>query len=157
MVIDADALKVFSSVVHVDHPAIIATPHIGEFAGMSGLDVKEIISDKEGAAKKYAMEKGVILVLKGFQTIIATPDGVVLKNTKGNAGMATAGVGDVLTGIISVFLAQGCLPVIAAGVGVFLHSLAGDMAAEDIGKVGMIAGDILDRLPRARKSVEENK
>lgn len=95
----------------------------------------------------------IIIVLKGHYTAVVRPTGRVYINSTGNPGMATAGSGDVLTGIITAFLAQGYLPEYAATVGVYVHGLAGDMAAEKLGEFGMTASDISDNVGRAIHSI----
>ena len=108
-------------------------------------------SDRISVAQQFAQQHGVTLVLKGVPTIIATASGDVYINSTGNPGMATAGMGDVLTGAIAGLLAQSLSPVDAAVLGVYLHGLAGDIAAQKIGECGLIAGDVLNALPEAVK------
>lgn len=154
LVLDADALNCIAA-----RPALltmlpqmtIITPHAGEFDRLFG----EHLSDE--ARMKKALEKsqyyGIIIVLKGHHTMIVRPDGKVYFNSTGNPGMATAGAGDVLTGVITGFLAQGYKPELAASLGVYIHGLAGDMAAEELGEYGMTASDIVANLPKAIKSL----
>jgi ADP-dependent NAD(P)H-hydrate dehydratase / NAD(P)H-hydrate epimerase len=97
----------------------------------------------------FAMKYKVTLVLKGAGTVIATPDGRVFINSTGNPGMATGGMGDVLTGMIGSLLAQGYTASQAACLGVYLHGLAGDLAAQEKGEMGMIAGDLIEQIPAA--------
>jgi hydroxyethylthiazole kinase-like uncharacterized protein yjeF len=128
---------------------IIITPHPGEMSRLTGLSTAAIQADRLGAARRAAAAWGVIVVLKGAGTVIACPDGRAWINATGNPGLATAGSGDVLSGVIGALLAQGCPPRDAALVGVSVHGLAGDLAARDIGRRGLLARDVADRLPRA--------
>jgi NAD(P)H-hydrate epimerase len=101
-----------------------------------------------------AIKSGCIVILKGAYTRICLPSGQTYFNSSGNAGMATAGSGDALSGILAGLLAQGYSPEKAAIVGVFVHGMAGDLAAEQKGKIGMLAGDLIEALPEAWKEVE---
>ncbi|MBF0619393.1 MAG: NAD(P)H-hydrate dehydratase [Candidatus Omnitrophica bacterium] len=147
VVVDADALNNLSPVVRFSgEPRRVFTPHPGEFLRLSG---KSPHTDKErkAAALEFAVQHHVILVLKGAGTVVASPDGKVYVNTTGNAGMATAGAGDVLSGMIGAFLAQGLPPFEAAKWGVYLHGKAGDHAVRHASKMAMIATDIIDAIP----------
>jgi NAD(P)H-hydrate epimerase len=108
-------------------------------------------------AREFSQQYGVTLVLKGFQTLIASPDGQVWVNPTGNPGMATGGTGDVLTGLTAGLLAQ--FPSHPVGevatAAVYLHGLAGDLAAEELGQPSMLAGDLLEKIPRAYKMLTE--
>ncbi|MDE0298788.1 MAG: NAD(P)H-hydrate dehydratase [Candidatus Poribacteria bacterium] len=127
----------------------ILTPHPGEMARLTGLSVRDIEKDRIGVSREFAREHEVTLVLKGVPTIIALLTGEVWINSTGNAGMATGGMGDVLTGLIAGLMAQG-LQVAEAGVlGAYLHGLAGDISAESTGMHGLIAGDVLESIPEA--------
>ena len=152
VVLDADGLNAFAGATDklkdVDHPLIL-TPHIGEFARLSELSKEEILEDPMARARRFALDFGLTLVLKGAPTVIATSSGKVLVNPSGNAGMATAGSGDVLTGLIAGFLAQGLAPEDAACLGVYIHGRAGDAACDKIGEWGMTAGDIASKVPGA--------
>jgi ADP-dependent NAD(P)H-hydrate dehydratase / NAD(P)H-hydrate epimerase len=156
LVLDADALNVIGGNTDILKGLgiqVVLTPHPGEMARLTGLSIQDIQADRIGTAKTFAADHGVIVVLKGSRTIIALPNGQVYVNSTGNAGMATAGAGDTLTGIIAGLLAQGVDAGDAAAAGVFLHGLAGDAAADRLGMHGMVAGDIIDSLPQAIKSV----
>ena len=100
-----------------------------------------------------AQHYNIVIVLKSHYTMIVRPTGKVYFNSSGNPGMATAGAGDVLTGVIAGFLAQGLQPENAATLAVFIHGLAGDIASQEIGEYGVVASDIADRLGRAIKAV----
>jgi NAD(P)H-hydrate epimerase len=110
---------------------------------------KSINKDRIGVARTFATTYQVILVLKGANTVIANPHGQVAICPTGNPGMASAGMGDVLTGMITGFLAQGLTAWDAARAGVYVHGLAGDLAAKTIGEPGLIASDVIAAIPRA--------
>ena len=120
---------------------------------LTGTNVKQVQSDRIGTSSEFAQKYGTVVVLKGSRTVVAYPDGRVLINTTGNAGMATAGAGDVLTGIIAGIIAQGVQAGNASAMGVCLHGIAGDAAAEVTGMHGLVAGDIVDILPAAIKEI----
>lgn len=148
IIIDADGLNAVAkdkSVLHKKN--IIVTPHLKEFSRLSGLSISEINADRIGNAKDFAKKYGIILVLKSEETIVTDGNELYI-NKLGNPGMATAGSGDVLTGIIS-----GLLPILeefdAARLGVYLHSLAGDLASADLCEESLIASDIIAYLPKA--------
>ena len=149
IVLDADGLNA----LHTDRlrdraGPLVITPHPGEFARLSGLDIPTIQSRRQEVSTRFAAEHGVTLVLKGQGTVVTDGQRVFINST-GNPGMATAGSGDVLTGVIAAFLAQGLEPFAAAQLGVYVHGLAGDMARDALGEVGMIAADLLSYLPQA--------
>ena len=152
-VFDADALNLLAKRPYVikrapQAPSRILTPHAGEFARLTGLEIETILQNRQHHAADFAKKHGVIVVLKGKNTIIT--DGIrVAINSTGNSGMATGGTGDVLTGLIVSLLAQGMLAFDAAQFGVYLHGLAGDLAAEEHSKHGVIASDLLQSLGRA--------
>jgi len=153
-IIDADGLNALSpwdnSLKGSNELPLILTPHPGEMARLSGLDSKKILSDSVEVAREFATAHSVILILKGARTLIASPDGNVFVNSTGNSGMSTAGSGDVLTGVIAGLLAQKSdKPLAAAIAGVFLHGLAGDIAAEKLGVRSLIATDITRYLSEA--------
>lgn len=157
MVLDADALNFLSrnqDLLKFIKAPFIVTPHPGEMARLINATVEQVQSDRINVALEFAQRYKSITVLKGSRTIIASDKGVVI-NTTGNPGMATAGSGDVLTGIITGLLAQGCEPLLAATGGVFLHGMAGDIAKEKNGEYGMIAGDIIKYIPEAIKKLQE--
>lgn len=150
LIIDADALNAISenrSVLKKLKSEAVVTPHPGEMARLTGLNVADIQRDRIGVARSFAAEYGVATVLKGNRTVVALPDGRIYINPTGNAGMATAGMGDVLAGIIAGLAAQGVPAYDAAIAGVYLHGLAGDRAVDIVGMHGMVAGDLLPRIP----------
>lgn len=155
MVLDADALNIIAENLPLlrasKHP-IIVTPHPGEMARLTGSPTEEVLRNRLECARLFAREHGVIVVLKSGSTVIAHPDGRYAINTSGNPGMATAGMGDVLTGIIAGLLAQGLDPWEAACVGVCLHGHAGDISARRCGEYALTAERLLDALPEATKA-----
>ena len=152
LVIDADALNCICNkpeiLKNLKAPAII-TPHPGEMARLLHSTPKTVNSNRENTAIDFAKKFGVVTVLKGAGTIIASPDGEVYINHTGNSGMATGGSGDVLSGIFGSLLAQGAAPINAAAAGVFLHGTIGDLAAEKLGKISMLPTDMIDMIPTA--------
>jgi NAD(P)H-hydrate epimerase len=157
LVLDADGLGMMAydtSLLKKRTAETIITPHVGELRLLTKLDGQFIESHRVEVARTEAKRLNSILVLKGSPTVTGTPRGEAFLNSTGNPGMATAGSGDVLTGIIASFLAQGMLPEEAAYAGVFVHGRAGDVAARTFGQRGMMAMDILDCIPRALKEIE---
>ncbi|HEV2444718.1 MAG TPA: NAD(P)H-hydrate dehydratase [Candidatus Sulfopaludibacter sp.] len=147
MVLDADAL---AGDIYGDSRTRVLTPHPGEMARLSGKTTAEIQKDRVGAARDYATERKVTLVLKGHRTVIAFPDGRVWINPTGSPAMGTGGSGDVLTGMIAGFLAQfPKVPDVAVAAAVYLHGLAGEIGARALGEKCLIASDILEYLPDA--------
>ena len=151
LVIDADGLNLISEsgkniFYDLKDREIVLTPHIAEFSRLTRKSVAEIEKNKIEIAVKYAVEHGVTLVLKGKNTIIASKGGDVYVNNKGNAGMATAGSGDVLSGIIGAYLSRGLTAFKSAVVSVYLHALSGDISAEKTSCDFMNAGDIIENL-----------
>ena len=149
LVIDADGLNLLAQIpdfTNLLNDKTILTPHPKEFERLFGkMDYRERIV----LIQKIAKEKGTIIVLKGGMTVIANPQGEEFYNILGNAGMATAGSGDVLTGIILGILAQGFSTLEAAKIGVYLHALSGDLAKEQLGEKSLIAEDLITFLPQA--------
>jgi ADP-dependent NAD(P)H-hydrate dehydratase / NAD(P)H-hydrate epimerase len=150
LVIDADGLNAF-----IDDPDrlngregrdVIITPHPGEMARLVGMSADEVQASRLEIARNFAVAHHVYVVLKGHRTLIATPDGKVFINPTGNAGMATGGTGDVLTGMIAAWLAQLLDAEAACKLAVYLHGLAGDLAEADEGEVAMTSGDVVSHL-----------
>jgi len=152
-VLDADALNALAgqtSLLERCKVPPILTPHPGEMARLvEGASTRTVQDDRVGTAVRFAQARHVLLVLKGARTVVAHPDGRAAVCQTGNPGMATAGTGDVLTGMIVGLLAQGLTPWDAACAGTYLHGLAGDLAAAERGLAGLIAGDVIDRIPAA--------
>ena len=157
-VLDADGINAFQGNLkffkHVSAPCIL-TPHVGELARLLKTSIESILEDPIRTALDTAQSLDQVLVLKGAPTIIASPEGDCLINPTGNSGMATGGSGDVLTGIITGLLAQGMPPFDAAFCGVYLHGLAGDLAAEAVGEQAMLAEDILNHIGEAYLTLED--
>ncbi len=152
LVIDADgvwALKGRLDLLRNREIPAILTPHPGELGHLLDLSPDEVDRNRMEIAVEFAVKHGVILVLKGAPTVIGTPGGFLWINTTGNPGLASGGTGDVLTGMIVSLLAQGVPPVESAIAGVYLHGLAGDLAAADLSEYSLMAGDLLDYIPEA--------
>jgi len=151
-VIDADALNALDGATGLlQKPGVprVLTPHLGEAARLTGLGVDVLEATRLDAAREWAMRLHSVLVLKGAPTVVAAPRGIATVNSTGNAGMATAGMGDVLSGVIAALIGQGLDVYDAARLAVYLHGAAGDLAARELGSVGFCAGDCAERLPRA--------
>ena len=153
LVLDADGINALAG--HIDgldsrrDRLTVLTPHLREFARLLG---REVGADKALEAEGFARTHGCYLVLKGHQTLVSCPDGQIYVNQTGNPGMATGGSGDVLSGMVAALLAQGLEPKRAITAAVYLHGLAGDLAAEALGEYAMTAADLLEYLPRAMKA-----
>ena len=158
MVIDADGLNALAGSLKClagRRRVRVLTPHPGEMARLAGRSAAEIQSDRIEAATSFAAEHQVHLVLKGFRTLVADPGGAVWVNPTGNPGMAKGGTGDVLTGLVAGLLAgfhdRPVTEVVAAAV--YVHGLAGDLAAAEVGEISMLAGDLLERVPDALRNL----
>ena len=156
LVLDADGLNAFAGSVDIlgqrGAPTIL-TPHLGEFARLTRAQIADIAADPIAAASQFAADYQVVVVLKGAPTVIAGPDGWVMVNPSGNPGMATAGSGDVLAGVIAGFVAQGLGCPEAAHLGVYIHGRAGDLARDELGEWGLLAADIAAGVPHAMVDV----
>lgn len=154
MVVDADALYALAQnkkpLIKARGPRVL-TPHAGEMARLTKKTVKEIEGNRQGAALEFARQNKCILVLKGQRSVIASFNGKIIVNSTGNVGMATAGSGDVLAGMIAAFLAQGIGPFEAARWGVYYHGKAGDWAMRGMGKVSLMATDLIEAIPKVLK------
>ncbi|MBI3320498.1 MAG: NAD(P)H-hydrate dehydratase [Candidatus Omnitrophica bacterium] len=151
-VVDADGLNAIAEDLHVLKRLalpMILTPHPGEMGRLIKLSAEEVQRDRERIAKEFATRYRVVVVLKGYRTVIADIDGSLFINETGNPGMASGGMGDVLTGMIAGLLGQRLSLFDAARLGVYLHGVAGDMAAAERGQVGLIASDLLAKIPQA--------
>jgi NAD(P)H-hydrate epimerase len=151
MIVDADGLNAISENVSVlgqrAASVVVLTPHPGEMARLTGLSIAEIEADRIGIAVKFALLHKVYLILKGARTIIASPEGDVAINGSGNPGMASGGMGDVLTGIIASLIGQGYAPFNACKLAVFVHGYAADLIVRERGEIGLLATDVLENLP----------
>jgi NAD(P)H-hydrate epimerase len=160
IVIDADGLN--SLVGRTDilnklkAPAVL-TPHPGEMARLANITTREVQSNRISCAREFALKFNVHIVLKGACTVIAHPDGSIYVNTTGNPGMASGGMGDVLTGIIAGLITQGLSIKKAAQVGVFLHGATADHLSEKIGPTGFLATEVMDEIPQQIKRVQTKR
>lgn len=156
LVIDADGLNLLAEAPEqLDNLpcSTILTPHPGEFSRLTGISIDEISRNRIAITRQYAKKWNVVLHLKGSPSITVSPDGKVYINPTGNSGMATGGSGDVLTGIIAALLANGMDPTAAAWAGAYIHGDAGDLARDDLGTRGMIAGDLIARIPQTLRKL----
>jgi hydroxyethylthiazole kinase-like uncharacterized protein yjeF len=156
MVVDADALTALAGKPGLCRDARaprLLTPHPGEAARLLGCTIAEVQRDRIASARRLAAESGAIVALKGARTVVADPEGRVTLNPTGNPGMATGGTGDVLTGVTGGLLAQGVPAASALALAVYLHGLAGDLAAAARGEAGLVAGDVAGALPAAIRRV----
>ncbi len=152
LVVDADGLSALAD--HLDILSVARfprclTPHPGEMARMLQTSVAQVQSDRIETARAFSSRFGAFLALKGAGSVIGGPGGRVFINPTGNPGMATGGAGDVLTGMAGALLARGLKPLQALQAAVYLHGLAGDLAKDEKGEEGLIAGDILEAIPAA--------
>jgi NAD(P)H-hydrate epimerase len=150
-IIDADGLNALVGHLNLLKGQKILTPHPGEMARLSGISIKKVQNNRKYIAQKFAKDYKVTLVLKGHNSVVADYKDNLYINKTGNPGMATAGSGDVLTGMIAAFLGQGWNSFSAAKYAVYLHGLAGDLAAKEKTQIGMIASDIIEKIPEAIK------
>ncbi|RCX12373.1 NAD(P)H-hydrate epimerase [Anaerobacterium chartisolvens] len=160
LIIDADAINAIASdmsILEALNTKAVLTPHPGEMSRLCGISIEEVQSDRIETARQFALKWGVTVVLKGARTVTALPGGEIYINTTGNAGMATGGSGDVLTGVIASLSGQGVPLEDAAVLGTYLHGLAGDRAARVKGQHGLIAGDLVRHLPGALKQLVKSK
>ena len=161
ILIDADGLNAFAGFdkqIQGNGKAIIITPHPGEMARLVGKDVEYVVANRIDVARDFAVSHQIYVVLKGFRTVVAAPDESIYINPTGNPGMATAGTGDILTGMITGIIAQEHLGTFVERISlaVYLHGLAGDLAADEIGEETMVATDLLRFFPQAWESLREN-
>jgi len=161
MVIDADGLNALADDISIlrrkKSATIILTPHPGEMARLLGTSIPDVEADRILVAQEFARNFGVYLVLKGSRTVIASPDGTAAVNGSGNPGMASGGMGDVLTGIIVSLLGQRYSGWNACRLGVFIHGFAADLVAEEKGEIGICATDVKEMLPYAYNRLIGNK
>ncbi|PKQ27591.1 MAG: bifunctional ADP-dependent NAD(P)H-hydrate dehydratase/NAD(P)H-hydrate epimerase [Candidatus Anoxymicrobium japonicum] len=156
LVLDADGLNAMAGATEIFRDravALVVTPHPGEMARLLNVDTACVQADRIEVARRAAGDWGAVVVLKGAGTVIAGPGGDVFINPTGNAGMATAGTGDVLTGCVASFLAQGLGPFDAARAAAYFHGYSGDLVAQMEGMTGMTAGDVIRHLPLALRGL----
>lgn len=152
VVLDADGINALEGDMEVLRKRgfrTVITPHPGELARLMRKDVEEIQSNRSDMARSVAEVTGAVVVLKGHRTVVANPEGKLYVNETGNSGMASGGTGDILTGMIASFIGQGIDDYSSAVCAVYIHGMAGDIAAEEVGQFSMTASDILDFLPEA--------
>ncbi|MBI3463610.1 MAG: NAD(P)H-hydrate dehydratase [Planctomycetes bacterium] len=157
LVLDADGLNALAEEVDLLKKLplpIILTPHPGEMGRLTRLSPDDVQRDRQRIAVEFAKKYNVIVVLKGHATVVADYEGSVYVNDTGNPGMASGGCGDVLTGMIIGLLGQGLSRFDAARLGVYLHGLAGDLAAAERGEIGLLASDLADRIPQAIRTYQ---
>jgi ADP-dependent NAD(P)H-hydrate dehydratase / NAD(P)H-hydrate epimerase len=151
VLIDADGLNAIAecgtNILKAARGPMVLTPHPGEMARLLGSTTAEVNANRIGAARRLMEMTGAVVLLKGARSVIAAPDGTVTINSSGNAGMATPGMGDVLSGIVGALLGQKIAPAKALTLGVYIHGYAADRLAQRIGPYGFLAGDLADELP----------
>lgn len=168
LVLDADGLNAFEGqadllAARASAAPLIITPHPGELARLLGVTVSDIQGDRMAAARSGAARTGATCLLKGAGTVVAASDGTVHLISAGNPAMASGGMGDVLTGLLAALLAQSMVlsersssqPAVIAAAAALLHAVAGDLAAHELGGIGLRAGDVAERFPRARRAIAE--
>jgi hydroxyethylthiazole kinase-like uncharacterized protein yjeF len=153
MVIDADGLNAFeghTAELSGKGRTLVITPHPGEMARLAACSTAEVQKNRLAVARQFAHEHDLIVVLKGYRTLVVQPDGEAWVNTTGNPGMSTGGTGDILTGMVAAMIAQNpTKPMLATCAAVHLHGLAGDVMREVVGEHSLVATDLLDGLPEA--------
>jgi ADP-dependent NAD(P)H-hydrate dehydratase / NAD(P)H-hydrate epimerase len=159
--VDADGLNAFEGVtdkLNGRGRTLVITPHPGEMARLTGLSIPEIQANRLQVARNFAREHELIVVLKGHRTLIAASDGTVWVNPTGNPGMATGGTGDILTGMVAGLIAQHPQHALeATALAIYLHGLAGDLAAESVGENSLVATDLVCFLPQAFAQTRNHK
>ncbi len=159
LLIDADGLNALAKKVEILEEKscqVVLTPHSGEMSRLTGLSIEEIQKNRRKTAQDFAEKYGVCLVLKGDETVVAKDSGETYINKTGNPGMATAGTGDVLSGVIASLMGQGIDCFDAARLGVYIHGFAGDLAKEHLGEYGMVASDVMNKIPEAIRLISKN-
>jgi len=158
IVIDADGLNALAGNTDIFKKIssnLVLTPHPGEFSRLTGISIDDIQKDRIDVTSEFAVKWGVHIVLKGYRTCVASPEGDVHICMTGNPGMATGGSGDVLTGIITALLAAGVPPLDAARLGAHVHGCAGDLAVQDKTEISLKAGDLIDYLPSSFRELTD--
>jgi len=157
IVVDADAINIISKnigILNKVKPYIVLTPHPGEMSRLLKKSISQIQADREDLAREFAAHFKLTLVLKGNKTIVAGNDEIYINST-GNCGMATAGAGDVLTGMISSFIGQGLDVFDASMLAVYIHGLSGDIVKDKKTDLSLIARDLIDEIPSAIKKIQQ--
>jgi NAD(P)H-hydrate epimerase len=158
LILDADGINAFASCPQLlkgDSRALIVSPHPGEMARLIDCNAKEVQQDRLGICRRFAQEHSIYVVLKGYRTVISTPEGKLFINGSGNPGMASGGTGDILTGMLGGFLVQKINIIDALILGVYMHGLAGDLASDSVGAYSLAATDLLEFLPDAFNYIEQ--
>ncbi|MBR5155862.1 MAG: NAD(P)H-hydrate dehydratase [Clostridia bacterium] len=158
LLVDADGLNILAKRLEMLSEKtckIVLTPHPGEMSRLTGLSVDEIQKNRKAVAWDFAKRYGVCLVLKGYETVVAEKDREVYINQTGNPGMATAGTGDVLSGVIASLMGQGLECFDASRLGVYIHGLAGDLAKNCFGEYGMVASDVMSKIPEVIRYISK--
>ena len=160
MLIDADGLNALAALgcesLKRARGPVVLTPHPGEASRLLGISTGKINDDRVSAARTLAERTGATVLIKGARSVIASADGDVYVNSTGNPGMSTPGMGDALSGIVGALLGQHLRPLDALALGVYLHGYAADRVAARMGRVGYIAGDLIDELPAAIEALTES-
>jgi len=154
IVIDADGLNILAAdkeLLRKLPKGTVITPHAGEMSRLTGLPIAAVLDDIPSVSERFAEEYGVVCVMKDSNTAVSDGERTMV-NDSGNSGMATGGSGDVLSGIIASLLAQGTAPFEAAALGVYIHGLAGDIAAKSLSEYSVMASDIIDAIPKVLRS-----
>jgi len=160
LVLDADALNVLRghhALLREAAAPVVTTPHPGELGRLLGIPTADVQRSRLEVARSAARLTGAVTLLKGARTLVAAPDGRLVVNPTGNPGMASGGMGDVLTGVVAALIAQGLVPFEAAWVAAYLHGLAADLLAETLGDRGLLAHDVAERLPEAMQRVRAGR
>ena len=155
LVIDADGINALSGepkILLQRKAATIITPHPGEMSRLINFSIEGIQANRRQIAKKVASQFKTVVILKGRNTVVAAPEGETFINPTGGAGMASGGMGDVLTGVVASFLAQGLSPMSASKLAAYVHGLAADWLVKEKGLRGIIASDVVDKLPLVLKN-----
>lgn len=155
LVLDADGINALQGKAEIllkRKAATIITPHPGEMSRLLNIPVKEIQNHRKRITRETASKLKTVVILKGHNTVVAAPSGEVFVNSTGGPAMATGGMGDVLTGVVAALMSQGLSPFSASKLAVYIHGLAADWVVKEKGSRGIIASDVIDKLPLALKS-----
>jgi NAD(P)H-hydrate epimerase len=158
MLIDADGLNALAAIGcealrHARGPVVL-TPHPGEAARLLGVTTAAINDDRVSAARRLSDRTGACVLIKGARSVIASPNGDICVNSTGNPGMSTPGMGDALSGMVGALLGQHMRPLDALALGVFIHGYAADRVAARVGRIGYLAGDLIDELPATLEALK---
>ena len=157
LLLDADALNALAETPELLKSCVqmpVVTPHPGEMARLCGTEISSVLSNPPKLARTFAQTYGCVTVLKGHRTVIASPDGALFQNTTGNAGLAKGGSGDILSGMVGAFLAQGLSALDAAICAVWIHGAAADRPIDRMALTGILARDVIDEIPVVMKTLD---